>query len=53
VEDKVKAALADGQHPAVRAFLSEIGARRVHFSDARAFANANTPDALQALEHAA
>lgn len=53
VEERIKTVLEDGRHPAVRAFLSDLGARRVHFNDARAFANANTPDALQALEHAA
>lgn len=43
----------DGQHPPVRALLGACGARRVHFKDTRAFSNANTPDDLAALEHAA
>jgi len=51
--DRVAAALSGGQHPPVRRLLADLDARRVHFGDARAFANANTPDALAALEHAA
>ena len=42
--------LQSGNHPAVRAFLAESGARAVEFNDADAFANANTPTALAALE---
>lgn len=42
--------LQSGEHPAVRAFLATSGARAVSFSDADAFANANTPAALAALE---
>ena len=49
----IAAEFVDGRHPPVRALLAERGARRVHFKDARAFANANTPDALEALERAA
>jgi molybdopterin-guanine dinucleotide biosynthesis protein A len=36
----------DGVHPSVRSFLAEQQAQRVWFDDARAFANANTVDAL-------
>lgn len=43
-------ALACGSHPAVRAFLSDHHARPIHFEDAFAFSNANTPEALAALE---
>ncbi len=45
--------LQDGEHPAVRSLLQEIGAVAVSFADDRAFLNANTPDALAALERAA
>lgn len=45
--------LRSGDHPAVRAFLAESGARAVEFSDTDAFANANTPTALAALEFGA
>lgn len=45
--------LAEGEHPSVRALLAEMGAARVTFADARAFANANTPAALAALERPA
>jgi molybdopterin-guanine dinucleotide biosynthesis protein A len=48
--DALNVRLRSGQHPAVRAFLSEIGAAAVRFDDADAFANANTPEALAALE---
>jgi molybdopterin-guanine dinucleotide biosynthesis protein A len=47
--EQVKARLAAGEHPAARAFLEEVGAARIHFDDARAFANANTAGALSAL----
>ena len=43
-------ALTNGVHPSVRSFLAAIGARDLHFEDAHAFANANTLDALAALE---
>jgi len=33
--------------------LAQYGARRVRFKDAHAFANANTRDALEALERVA
>lgn len=49
----IAAEFVDGRHPPVRALLAERGARRVHFNDPRAFANANTPDALEALERVA
>lgn len=42
--------LHDGAHPAVRCFLAELGAVRVRFPDPQQFANANTPQALAALE---
>ena len=45
--------LKNGIHPSVRSFLTEQQARRVWFDDARAFANANTVDALLALERSA
>ena len=48
--DSLNDRLQSGEHPAVRAFLAESGARAVAFSDAGAFANANTPAALAALE---
>jgi molybdopterin-guanine dinucleotide biosynthesis protein A len=43
-------ALDCGSHPAVRTFLSDHHARPIHFEDAFAFSNANTPEALAALE---
>lgn len=46
-------ALRDGVHPPVRSFLAEQRAQRVWFDDAEAFANANTADALYALERSA
>lgn len=39
------------EHPSVQGFLARIGAHAVQFADARAFANANTPHALAAMEH--
>lgn len=45
--------LAGGVHPSVRAFLAAHGAVSVYFDDAHAFANANTADALAALERKA
>lgn len=50
VHDTLRAQLQAGRHPSVRAFLAEIGAIPVHFDEARAFANANTVEALAALE---
>jgi len=46
-------ALADGRHPPVRGFLAGLGAVRVPFAEPLAFANANTQDALVALERTA
>jgi molybdopterin-guanine dinucleotide biosynthesis protein A len=43
-------ALEGGHHPSVRGFMNAHGARRVTFSDARAFANANTARDLADLE---
>lgn len=51
--EPLKARLGAGEHPAARYFLREIGAAPVHFDDAHAFANANTADALAALEPSA
>lgn len=51
--DYIAAEFVDGRHPPVRALLADHRARRVHFKDVRAFANANTRDALEALERAA
>jgi molybdopterin-guanine dinucleotide biosynthesis protein A len=48
--DALKTRLSAGEHPAARSFLRDIGAAVVHFDDARAFANANTADALAELE---
>lgn len=45
-------ALAGGRHPSVRGILSSSGARRVSFSDTRAFANANTARELAELSEA-
>jgi molybdopterin-guanine dinucleotide biosynthesis protein A len=42
-----------GQHPSVRGLLAEIGVEAVYFPDERLFLNANTPNALAALERAA
>jgi molybdopterin-guanine dinucleotide biosynthesis protein A len=42
-----------GGHPSVRGFLASIGAQAVRFAEAPAFANANTPEALAALERGA
>lgn len=46
----LRSSLADGRHPAVQAFLAEIGARPAWFESAHAFANANTRDILSDLE---
>jgi len=42
----VEAAIAGGEHPAVWRLLDEIGAARVPFDDAEAFANLNTREDL-------
>jgi molybdopterin-guanine dinucleotide biosynthesis protein A len=49
----LQSALADGRHPAVRVLLAGLGAVRVPFAEELAFANANTPAALAALERPA
>jgi molybdopterin-guanine dinucleotide biosynthesis protein A len=46
-------ALAGGRHPPVRSVLAGMGAARVQFPDPLAFANANTPAVLAALERPA
>jgi molybdopterin-guanine dinucleotide biosynthesis protein A len=38
----VRAALADGAHPATWRLLESIGAKRIHFESPEAFANVNT-----------
>jgi molybdopterin-guanine dinucleotide biosynthesis protein A len=43
------AVLADG-HPPVGGYLANLGARRVPFSDARAFLNVNTPADLASVD---
>lgn len=48
--DAIAGCLKTGEHPAVRAMLAASGAVAVRFADADAFANANTQDALTALE---
>jgi molybdopterin-guanine dinucleotide biosynthesis protein A len=53
LHDALSDELRTGEHPAVRAFLAGIGAQGVHFAEAPAFANANTPEALAALEQGA
>jgi molybdopterin-guanine dinucleotide biosynthesis protein A len=45
----VRAALAGGQHPPTWQILERIGARKVRFEHAEAFANVNTRDDLAAL----
>ncbi|MBL8547834.1 MAG: molybdenum cofactor guanylyltransferase [Hyphomonadaceae bacterium] len=47
------ARLTAGDHPSVRGFLKESNAAAVHFENAHAFANANTAEALAALERGA
>jgi molybdopterin-guanine dinucleotide biosynthesis protein A len=47
------AAALTAQHPPVRVLLAKMGARPVYFDDARAFANANTPDTLRQMEKTA
>jgi molybdopterin-guanine dinucleotide biosynthesis protein A len=46
----VRAALASGAHPPIWQLLEQLGARRVPFEDAEAFANVNTREALEALQ---
>jgi len=46
---RLEAAIADGQHPAVWRLLDEIGAVRVPFDDAEAFANLNTREDLERI----
>lgn len=53
LHDMLSERLCLGEHPAVRGFLADIGAQRVGFDEAPAFANANTPDALATLERGA
>lgn len=53
LHDKLRDRLRQGEHPAVRDFLAACGAVAVCFEDARAFSNANTPEALAALEQPA
>ena len=48
--ETIEAHLHTGEHPAVRAILAACGAVPVEFEDAGAFANANTPETLAALE---
>ena len=50
VHDTLRARLKGGEHPAVRAFLAELGGIPVHFDESQAFANANTVEALAILE---
>lgn len=50
VDRALRAVLAQGEHPPVRVMLAQLGARRIAFDDARGFANANTREALAALE---
>lgn len=45
----IEAAIAGGQHPAVWRLLDEIGAVRVLFDDAEAFANLNTREDLERI----
>lgn len=46
----INSELSEARHPAVHGFLRSHGARQVNFSDASAFANANTARALADLE---
>ena len=50
LRDPLRAALAQGRHPSVRSLLARVGAVGVGFEDERAFANANTREALASLE---
>lgn len=47
--DALESALAGGAHPAIWRTLDGIGARRVRFEDAAAFANVNTRAELELL----
>ncbi|WP_395647993.1 molybdenum cofactor guanylyltransferase [Terricaulis sp.] len=53
LRSQLEAQLRSGGHPPVHHLLRDIGAADVRFSDDAAFANANTPAALAALEHQA
>ncbi|MEQ1812038.1 MAG: molybdenum cofactor guanylyltransferase [Terricaulis sp.] len=53
LQTSLERSLRFGVHPSVRSFLAEQQAQRVWFDDARAFANANTVDALLALKQRA
>jgi molybdopterin-guanine dinucleotide biosynthesis protein A len=46
---EVEAALAGGAHPPTWRLLQDLGAARVRFDDAAAFANVNTPQDLAAV----
>ena len=46
---EVRAALADGAHPPTWQMLERLGARRVSFEHAEAFANVNTREDLAAV----
>ena len=46
LRDRLAAALKDGAHPSVRAWLREAGAAEVRFAEAQAFANVNTSAVL-------
>jgi molybdopterin-guanine dinucleotide biosynthesis protein A len=48
VLDAVTAALAGGAHPPIWRLLGDLGAARVAFGDASAFANTNRPQDLEA-----
>jgi len=50
LRETLERALTNGVHPSVRSFLAATSARGLCFEDADAFANANTLDALAALE---
>jgi molybdopterin-guanine dinucleotide biosynthesis protein A len=50
VESRLSLRLTRGEHPSVRRFLAEIAAAKVMFNDPAPFRNANTPEALRALE---
>jgi molybdenum cofactor guanylyltransferase len=41
--EAIQMALADGEHPAIRKVLADLGAVEVGFDDPRAFDNINTP----------
>lgn len=49
IHGTLNAQLQRGEHPAVRDFLAAIGAVPVYFDETKAFANANTSEALAAL----